>query len=155
MNRRKPGLGAMQGGVSQEDPLHSPGLQGEPLELLPRNFTMSFEERIKSRMGLPAWILRRKRLEKLQGELRAALTEAWRQTAPESWPAVARTWDLSDVNAAIESYNEHYPTERDLPMDPRMRDFTDGGKRWRPQRILDEGWILERFPAAGAGGSLR
>jgi hypothetical protein len=133
------------------DPLDSPGLHRGPIEILPRNFTMPLEERVRAQMGLPAWMRRARRLERHRAALEEALEEAWLQSTPAAWKARAQAWDLTKVNKEILDYNAYFPIERGLAMDPALRDFTQAGERWQPLPELDAAWILSRFPPAGAG----
>ncbi len=63
------------------------------------------------------------------------------------WTALARAWSFDELNELIRQHNEWYPVERDLPMDPRTRDYVlIGGRSYR--RIeLGPKWVLEQFPA--------
>lgn len=124
---------------------------GKPLELRPMAFKLTAEERMRGAMGVPAWILRRKRLERRMQALEHDLRVAWELTHPAAWEARARAWDLSAVNQEIDHFNRFYPIERNLPMDVRRREMVEGDTAWRPLPPLDPTWILERFPASGAG----
>jgi hypothetical protein len=136
--------------LSDEDPLHSPGLHGR-LRLLPRAFRMGLEERMRAAAGLPAWIRRTRELELRLEELESALERAWRRSDPQRWAGRAHAWDLQEINAVIVAYNLNFPIERDLPMDLRSRDYTHRGAPWRPLPPIEASWILDRFPAARAG----
>ncbi len=138
--------------LSDEDPLHSPGLHGK-LRFLPLNFRLGLQERMRAAAGLPAWIRRTRNLEQALEELECTLEVACRRSSPGAWERTAASWDLSVVNTAIEAYNDNFPIERDLPMDPRSRDFSHQGRPWKPLPALDSAWILERFPVEGAGCS--
>jgi hypothetical protein len=62
------------------------------------------------------------------------------------WTARARSWRFDDLNELIGQHNEWYPIERDLPMNPRTRDYvTFGGRSFRREPLGPE-WILERYP---------
>jgi hypothetical protein len=54
---------------------------------------------------------------------------------------------FDDLNDLIERHNRWYPVESRLPMDPRRGDY--GLVNGRDYRLepLDDGWVLERFPA--------
>ena len=65
------------------------------------------------------------------------------------WRAVARSWPFADVNELIRQHNEWYPIERQLPMDPRTRDYVLIHGRSYRRRPLDAGWVLGEFPADG------
>ena len=57
------------------------------------------------------------------------------------------SWDFREVNQLIHDHNEWYPVERDLPMNPRTKDYVlVNGHSYR-REVLGAAWILERFPA--------
>jgi hypothetical protein len=62
------------------------------------------------------------------------------------WSARARSWRFDELNELIRQHNEWYPIERDLPMNPRTRDYvTIAGRSFRREELGPE-WILERYP---------
>jgi hypothetical protein len=63
------------------------------------------------------------------------------------WRELARGWPFDDVNDLIERHNEWYPVERQLPMDPRTRDYVLIHGRSYRREPLDAAWILTEFPA--------
>jgi hypothetical protein len=63
------------------------------------------------------------------------------------WRALARSWSFDAVNELIHQHNEWFPIERQLPVDPRTRDYVLVGGRPYRRTPLDAGWVLERFPA--------
>ncbi|HEX8085141.1 MAG TPA: hypothetical protein VF529_12690 [Solirubrobacteraceae bacterium] len=63
------------------------------------------------------------------------------------WREVARGWSFDEVNELIGRHNEWYPIERQLPMDPRTRDYVlIHGHSYR-REPLDAAWVLKEFPA--------
>jgi hypothetical protein len=65
--------------------------------------------------------------------------------ARERWAEIARSWDFREVNELIREHNEWYPVERDLPMNPRTKDYVlINGHSYR-RELLGADWILERF----------
>jgi hypothetical protein len=63
------------------------------------------------------------------------------------WRAIADGWSFADTNALIAQHNEWYPVERDLPMNPRTRDYVlVNGKPYRREELGPE-WVLRQFPA--------
>ena len=63
------------------------------------------------------------------------------------WRALARSWRFDDVNELIRQHNDWFPIERQLPIDPRTRDYVlVGGQPYRRAEIGPE-WVLENFPA--------
>jgi hypothetical protein len=67
--------------------------------------------------------------------------------ARERWRAIAQAWDFEAVNELIRQHNEWYPVERDLPMNPRTKDYVlINGHSYRREELGPD-WILARFPA--------
>jgi hypothetical protein len=62
------------------------------------------------------------------------------------WRAVAAAWRFDELNELIGQHNDWYPIERDLPMDPRTRDYVRIGGRSYRRRELGADWVLEQFP---------
>ena len=103
----------------------------------------------------PRWMERLAEIERLTRRATRELDAAHRalraETAPsefaERWRAVAEAWDFGEVNELIAQHNEWFPIERQLPVDPRTRDYVlIHGRSYRRQE-LGPSWILERFPA--------
>jgi hypothetical protein len=70
-----------------------------------------------------------------------------RQAFAVRWRALARSWSFADVNELIRQHNEWFPIERQLPIDPRTRDYVlVGGRPYRRAELGPE-WVLEKFPA--------
>ena len=63
------------------------------------------------------------------------------------WRELARTWAFDDVNELIRQHNEWYPIARQLPMDPRTRDYVLIHGRSYRRDPLDAAWVLREFPA--------
>jgi hypothetical protein len=62
------------------------------------------------------------------------------------WRALALSWRFDAVNELIHQHNEWFPIERQLPVDPRTRDYVLVGGRPYRRTPLDAEWVLERFP---------
>ena len=60
--------------------------------------------------------------------------------------AVADAWSFDDLNELIEQHNDWYPIERQLPMDPRTRDYVRFAGRSYRRPVLDTAWVLQHFP---------
>jgi hypothetical protein len=88
----------------------------------------------------------RRRLERAYRDLREQCGRD-REAFARRWRALAETWRFDALNELIDEHNEWYPVERDLPMDPRTRDYVPiHGRSYRRPR-LDRDWVLEHFPA--------
>ncbi|HEX2085346.1 MAG TPA: hypothetical protein VHF89_06665 [Solirubrobacteraceae bacterium] len=70
---------------------------------------------------------------------RAAFAARWRE--------LAHRWPFEDVNELIGQHNEWFPIERQLPMDPRTRDYVLIHGRSYRREPLDAAWVLREFPA--------
>lgn len=88
----------------------------------------------------------RRRLERAYRQLREELGDDHAAFA-HRWRAMAGSWRFDHLNDLIEEHNEWYPVERDLPMDPRTRDYVPIHGRSYRRPHLDRDWVLEQFPA--------
>jgi hypothetical protein len=104
----------------------------------------------------PRWMERLIEIERRTARERRDLERAWRDLAHECagdtaafaarWRAAAARWRFDVVNELIEQHNDWYPIERDLPMDPRTRDYVKiRGRSYRRTPLTAE-WVLELFP---------
>jgi hypothetical protein len=132
-------------------------VRGEPLEQRLRNFRPDADAAIRALGGPTIWMRRLRAIEDELDRHEAQLGEAWRELAESArdaasferqWRETARRWSFATVNELIESHNRNFPAEARLPMDPRTRDFVRINGRPYQREMLDEEWILARFPAA-------
>jgi len=87
----------------------------------------------------------RRRLQRAYESLRAELGRG--AELARRWRAVAHGWSFDDVNELIHQHNEWFPIERQLPVDPRTRDYVlVGGRNYRRAELGPQ-WVLEKFPA--------
>ncbi|MBI5104664.1 MAG: hypothetical protein HZB46_06705 [Solirubrobacterales bacterium] len=64
-----------------------------------------------------------------------------------AWRARVQRWSFAETNELIRTHNEWYPVERQLPMDPRTRDYVlVAGRSYRREELTPE-WALRLFPA--------
>jgi hypothetical protein len=63
-----------------------------------------------------------------------------------SWRARARAFRFDELNELIAQHNEWFPIERDLPLDPRTRDYVPIQGRSYRRPVLGAGWVLQHFP---------
>ena len=63
------------------------------------------------------------------------------------WRAIAESVRFDALNELIRQHNEWYPIERDLPLDPRTRDYVKVRGRSHRRPELGPEWVLEHFPA--------
>ena len=84
--------------------------------------------------------------EECRGDARAAFARRWR--------AAARAWAFDELNELIAQHNDWYPIERQLPMDPRTRDYVSLRRQVVSPAHLGPEWVLGAVPGAAAGEPL-
>ena len=129
---------------------------GKPLSRRARQTRRSVEAYLQAGVR-PRWMERLGEIDALIGRETRRLERAYTALREEHrgdngafaarWRALARGWRFDDVNELIRQHNEWFPIERQLPIDPRTRDYVLVGGRpyWRAE--LGPDWILEKFPA--------
>ena len=105
----------------------------------PRNFTLSLDERLRAyAQGVPGYMRRRRRIEKLIAKLAAA-------PAPAQAVATAEVAaDLALLNDLIDRHNRYYPIEAQLAIDVRTRRLVERGAPWRPLPSVTAADLLAR-----------
>ena len=73
-----------------------------------------------------------------------------RELFARRWREVAESAPFDRLNDLIAEHNAWYPVERDLPMDPRTRDYVLIHGRSYRRPVLDPAWVLEQFPVPPA-----
>jgi hypothetical protein len=63
------------------------------------------------------------------------------------WRARAHAERFDALNELIGQHNDWYPIERNLPMDPRTKDYVRVHGRSYRRSPLTPDWVLEQFPA--------
>ena len=128
---------------------------GRPLSRRAEQSQRSLEAYLKAG-NRPRWMARLAEIEQGAKAEERRLAAAYRQLRERTrgddarfareWRRIAAGWDFGELNVLIEQHNEWYPIERQLPVNPRTRDYVlVNGRdfRWPP---LDTAWVLERFP---------
>ena len=132
-------------------------LVGAPISRRSRQTARSLDAYLRAG-GRPRWMERlseiegrtameKRRLERVYHTLEE---EYGRGTAlfAGRWRAFAEQYRFDAINELIRQHNDWYPIERDLPMDPRTRDFVlIHGRSYRRTELGPE-WILEHFTAS-------
>jgi len=120
---------------------------GDPLSERARQRQRSIEAYLRGE-ALPRYMERAAEIDRAIRRHHEALQRAYeRPGARERWSEVASSWDFEELNALIREHNEWYPVERDLPMNPRTKDYVlVNGHSYRREELGPD-WILERFPA--------
>ena len=133
------------------------GTAGQPLSRSSMQYQRSLEAYLKAG-NRPRWMERiaeidqgiareRRRLERAHRDLREAYG-ADAEGFARRWREVAHTWPFDELNELIRQHNEWYPIERQLPVDPRTRDYVLVHGRSFRRRPLGPDWVLELFPVA-------
>ena len=120
---------------------------GEPLSERARQRQRSIEAYLRGE-ALPRYMQRAAEIDRAVRRHTEALQRAYDAPgARERWREIAQSWDFEAVNQLIHEHNEWYPVERDLPMNPRTKDYVlVNGHSYR-REVLGPDWILQRFPA--------
>jgi hypothetical protein len=132
--------------------------EGRPREVvLPaRNFTLMVEERVRAlAAGLPAFAVRRRRIEDLEAAIGRSLDELEAKTGmpldAAALPYAVRR-DIERLNQLIDNHNRYYPIEARLPTDVRTGQLMDWGEPWIPMTPVSvEALIRSRHHAAPSG----
>ena len=128
---------------------------GRPLSRRARQTQRSLEAYLKAGVK-PRWMERLAEIDRGIASERRYVERAYRALAAECgddariffrrWHAFAHAYEPAALNELIRQHNEWYPIERDLPMDPRTRDYVPVHGRSYRRPVLDGKWVLERFP---------
>jgi hypothetical protein len=120
---------------------------GEPLSERARQRQRSIEAYLRGE-ALPRYMQRAAEIDRAVRRHEDALRRAYANPAArERWRELAHEWDFEAVNQLIRDHNDWYPVERDLPMNPRTKDYVLVNGRSYRREELGPDWILERFPA--------
>jgi hypothetical protein len=135
---------------------------GRPLSSRARQTQRSVEAYLKSGVR-PRWMERLADIDSGVATEKQRLARAYRALQAECghqphvfarrWRAMARGWPFEALNELIHQHNDWYPVERQLPMDPRTRDYVRIGGRSYRRPVLGPEWVLEHFPARPRRGS--
>lgn len=104
----------------------------------------------------PRWMERLGEIEAAMLQARRRLERAYKALQAEyegdaagfaaRWHDIATGWRFDDLNLLIEQHNEWFPIERQLPVNPRTRDYVlVNGKSYRREPLTPD-WILTHFP---------
>ena len=119
--------------------------------ILPRNFTVTSDERVRGLVaGPPAYLRRRRRIEDLTAEVQSQLAQLDRGEARE--PEALESTLVASVallNRIIAAHNRYYPIEANLATDVHTGQYVELGEPWvpMPEVTLES---LRRAPTSGA-----
>jgi hypothetical protein len=128
---------------------------GRPLSRRARQTRRSLESYLKGGV-LPRYMERLREIETAVGAQRRRIADAYQDLREECahdpdefarrWRHRSRGFRFDELNDLIREHNEWYPVERNLPLDPRTRDYIKPAGRNYRRRELDREWVLEEFP---------
>jgi hypothetical protein len=154
---REPSARERSRGALLDQELDGSPLKGKRLRARMRNFRPAVDRYVASLGGPLVYMQRLRQIELETEQHEQNLAQAWQLLAEactgdgaafaSRWRRVAERWNFTAVNELIERHNRWYPTEAQLPMDPRSGDFVLVAGRPYRRRPLDAAWVLERFPA--------
>jgi hypothetical protein len=125
---------------------------------LPRNFTLTPEERMRALVaGPPAFAVRLRRIEDLEAAIVRSLVEHEAKTgAPLDAAALPFTVrrEIDRLIRLVDDHNRYYPIEARLPTDVRTGQLMDWGEPWvpRPPPSADALIAAARALSAREGG---
>jgi hypothetical protein len=129
---------------------------GKPLTRRQRQARRSLEAYLKAGLK-PRWMERLSEIDHSIAAQRKRIARAYRKLKEECgedrvefarrWREQVDSYRFDELNELIEQHNEWYPIERELPMDPRTRDYIKIAGRSYRRPTLDRAWVLEQFPA--------
>ncbi len=129
---------------------------GQPFSERVRRSRRTLEAYLKAG-ARPRWMDRVMEVDQGIAHERARLAAAYRELQRECssnraeferrWRAHAESRVYDELNDLIRQHNDWYPIERDLPIDPRTRDFVKVHGRSHRRPELSAAWVLQEFPA--------
>jgi hypothetical protein len=109
----------------------------------------SVEDRLRAyTQGVPAYILRRRRIEDLEAKLIETIRVAEDPAQAVASGAVAA--ELARLNDLIARHNRYYPIEANLPIEVRTGRLLDRGAPWRPLPLVTTAELLGRLSSCPA-----
>jgi len=127
---------------------------GQPLSRRQRQTQRTVEQYLRAGIT-PAYMRRLKEIERELARHKQRLERSHRRLSEtvrdphvfaEQWSSLAQGWNFDAVNELIRQHNEWYPVERNLPLDPRTRDYVKIRGRSYRRTELGPDWVLEHFP---------
>jgi hypothetical protein len=130
-------------------------MEGQPLSRRARQTKRSVEQYLRAGV-VPRYMQRLRDIDRGLDRERLRLDRAHRvlsdavghdpQLFARRWRERAQDWRFDDLNELIRQHNEWYPVERNLPLDPRTRDYVKIRGRSYARPELGPDWVLEHFP---------
>jgi hypothetical protein len=131
------------------------GGYGKPLSRRQRQTQRTLEAYLRAGV-VPRYMQRLREIEQERRRQLAWLERAYREhraacagdaeAFARRWTETARNWRFDRHNELVRQHNDWYPIERELPMDPRTRDYVKIRGRSYRREELSPRWVLDRFP---------
>jgi hypothetical protein len=130
-------------------------MEGQPLSRRTRQTKRSVEQYLRGGV-IPAYMRRLRNIDRELDRHKRTLNRMHRELSgslgrdadafASRWHRIASDFNFDRVNELIREHNEWYPVERNLPLDPRTRDYVKiRGRSYRRAEIGAD-WVLEHFP---------
>jgi len=130
-------------------------MEGKPLSRRTRQTKRSVEQYLRGGV-IPAYMRRLRNIDRELDRHKRVLNRLHRDLSgslgrdPDAfaarWRRIASDFNFDRVNELIREHNEWYPVERNLPLDPRTRDYVKIRGRSYRRAEIGAGWVLEHFP---------
>lgn len=128
---------------------------GKPLSRRQRQTRRTLESYLRAGV-VPRYMQRLREIEDERRKQTAWLERAYRRLHAlhvddpdgfaQRWCHTAAGWNFDRHNQLVREHNEWYPIERQLPMDPRTRDYVEIRGRSYRREELGPDWALAQFP---------
>ena len=129
----------------------------------PRNFTISLEDRVRAMAaGAPAYARRKRRIEDALARYERTLRDvaeacmlagADDETLVRTVTTRAHRLDIAKTNELSASHNRYFPSEANLPLDPRTGAYLHMGEPFRPEPLIDVGSLVAGVISALRGST--
>lgn len=147
--------GLPRDGLGPEINPHANPHFGKEIEILSTNFTVTTQDRLKAASGAPAWSRRTKALDDRLEKLWQGLEEEYQRLQGQSlaraefsrrWRGTVDSIPLDEIARQVSDYNEYFPIEANLPIDPATGQFRMMSSLFEPRKAPTRDEILRRFP---------
>ena len=128
---------------------------GKEIEILSTNFTVTTQDRLRAASGTPSWSRRTRALEDRLARMWQELEDEYRKLQAQSltraefsrrWQRTMEQVPLDEIARQVSDYNEYFPIEANLPIDPATGQFSVMGKLFEVRKAPTRADILARFP---------
>ncbi len=131
-------------------------LEGKPLKIHHRNFSVSADKEIQSYISrAPEFAIRARRIEDAIERLYSNLENQYNKlnaeygidsiVFKEKWTDIIDNVELDEINELIDKHNKYYPIEAGLPLDPMSGQYMFGAIPWKGKEKITKVEIIRRF----------